>query len=608
MYTSDCSGKLTDFTLFDLSFDLSVAFDSTFDKRKFRYNASNSPRSQIKGIMAATAVFDLSRRVNMHEDEELQLKAQRLTEESEARHLDSHYDSQTQLNQQQPRPPSSFTSTTGRTSSEIHAKSVEKLPDRVLQLIFSYLHPSQVLIVGRVCRRWKNIAYSPGLWRSVSFRANHGGIQITNLDYFVHLIGTRFSELCNCELATDLITPNVLHELANRCHKLHSLTLDFSTAMQLHDFTDLQTFPSRLRSLTICLSENIFLEGFLRKVYTFISSVEFLHIVGTYEKVEDEEEEVYETLNFYKLKQYLPNLRVVNLWGVPFVSDDHVDALSSNTAHLEALCVNYCPKVTGSCLRLVLQRCKRLKSLFLANTRLDNKTIQALDWDKTGIEELDIRGTELTSETIISVLTRLNHLRWLDASWLENFTDQVLETWMQSGKIGTLQYLSLDTCDSLNEVALTDFVIRHGHQLYGLNLGGHHKLLEYFWMNMIPKLRNVRVLVMGIAEDCCPKVTAKIHIDQFIDCIAQNCSHLTRLEIRWDDETLRFSDKSSKFIDVLRMKCLKLHSVVLSDGQYYELVRSNFERADRVSVVRTTEMCRTGLLHCSKFYPYLLFN
>lgn len=42
----------------------------------------------------------------------------------------------------------------------------------------------------------------------------------------------------------------------------------------------------------------------------------------------------------------------------------------------------------------------------------------------------------------------------------------------------------------------------------------------------------------------------------------------------------------SKFIDVLRMKCLQLHSVVLSDGQYYELVRSNFERADRLSVVR----------------------
>ncbi|PAV80934.1 hypothetical protein WR25_04772 isoform D [Diploscapter pachys] len=384
--------------------------------------------------------------------------------------------------------------------------------------------------------------------------------------------------------------------------------LDFSTAMQLHDFTDLQSFPSRLRNLTICLSENIFLEGFLRKVYTFISSVESLHIIGTYEKVEDEEEEVYETVNVFKLKQFLPNLRIVNLWGVPFITDEHVDALSSNCAHLECLCVNYCTKVTGSCLKLVLQRCKKLKSLFLAFTRLDDSMMQAIEWEKTRIEELDIKGTELTQETLVFILTRLQYLRWLDVSLLENMTDQVIEAWMQSNTMNALQYLNMDTCDSLNEQALTDMIMRYGHQLHGLCLGGHHKLLEYFWMNMIPQLRNIRVLVMGIAEDCCPKVVAKIHVDQFIDCIAQNCPRLARLEIRWDDDTLRFSDKSSKFIDVLRMKCLKLHSIVLSDGQYYELVRSNFERADRMSVVRTTEMCRTGLLHCSRFYSQLLFN
>ncbi|WKY10059.1 hypothetical protein Q1695_002425 [Nippostrongylus brasiliensis] len=378
--------------------------------------------------------------------------------------------------------------------------------------------------------------------------------------------------------------------------------------MQLHDFTDLQAFPSRLQSLTLCLSENIFLEGFLRKVYTFISSVELLHIIGTYEKVEDEEEEVYETINIFKLKQFVPNLRVVNLWGVPFITDEHVDAISSNCARLECLCINYCTKVEGSCLKHVLQRCKGLKSLFLAHTTLDNATIKAIDWEKTKIEELDVKGTELSSDTLISLLTRLPYLRWLDASWLENMTDQVIEAWMQSGAFANLQYINLDTCDSLNEQALTDMIARHGPQLYGLCLGGQHKLLEYFWMNMIPQLKNIRVIVMGIAEDCCPKVAAKIHVDQFIDCIAQHCPRLTRLEIRWDDDTLRFSDKSSKFIDVLRMKCLKLHSIVLSDGQYYELVRSNFERADRMSVVRTTEMCRTGLLHCSRFYNQLLFN
>uniref|UniRef100_A0A915NYB2 F-box domain-containing protein n=1 Tax=Meloidogyne floridensis TaxID=298350 RepID=A0A915NYB2_9BILA len=353
--------------------------------------------------------------------------------------------------------------------------------------------------------------------------------KITNLEHFTQLIPIRFTELRSCELATDLITPNILHEISNRCPKLQYLTLDFSTAMQLHDFNDLQSFPSRLRSLTICLSENIFLEG-------------------TYEKVEDEEEEVYETVNVFKLKQYLPNLTVV-----PFITDDHVDALSSNCARLQCLCINYCTKVTGACLRLVLQRCKRLTTLLLAYTTLDDSIIQQLEWEKTRIEELDIRATELSAETLISLLTRLPYLR-LDASWLENFTDQVLDRFMESTTINNIEYLSLDTCDSLSEFALTDLVARFGHQLKALNLGGHGKLLEYFWMNSITRLNNVCVLVMGVAEDCCPKVTAKIHIDQFID------------------------------------------------------FRSNFERADRLSVVRTTEMCRTGILQCSKFYNQLLFN
>uniref|UniRef100_A0A1I7ZIX4 F-box domain-containing protein n=2 Tax=Steinernema glaseri TaxID=37863 RepID=A0A1I7ZIX4_9BILA len=528
---------------------------------------------------AMAAIYDMTRRVTMHHENEDSML-----------HLEDDDDS------------------ASATPVLLTAKTIEKLPDKVLQQIFSYLSPYQTIAAGRVCRRWRELTFGPALWQFVSFRANHGGIQVTNLDYFIHLIGTRFTELRVTELATDLITPNILHELAGRCPRLEHLTLDFSTAMQLHDFTDLQCFPSRLRGLTLCLGENIFLEGFLRKVYTFISSVEILHIIGTYEKVEDEEEEVFETVNVNKLKQYLPNLRVVNLWGVPFITDENVDQLSSNCAHLECLCVNYCTKVTGSSLQLALQRCKKLRSLFLAYTNLNNDFIHSIDWAKTRLEEVDIRGTDLNSETLIYLLTGLPHLVWLDASWLEHFTDQVLETWMQSGAMNNIQFLNLDTCDSLNETVLTELVTRHGHQLHALNLGGHHKLLEYFWMNMIPKLRNIKVLVMGVAEDCCPKVNAKIHIDQFVDCIAQNCPRLSRLEIRWDDETLRFSDKSSKFIDVLRMKCLKLHSMVLSDGQYYELVRSNFERADRMSVVRTTEMCRTGIIHCSKYYNHLLFN
>lgn len=70
--------------------------------------------------------------------------------------------------------------------------------------------------------------------------------------------------------------------------------------MQLHDFSELQAFPAKLRYLCVCLSEVIFMEGFMRKIYNFINGLEVLHLVGTYEKMEQEEEEIYVRVCFAK--------------------------------------------------------------------------------------------------------------------------------------------------------------------------------------------------------------------------------------------------------------------------------------------------------------------
>ena len=160
---------------------------------------------------------------------------------------------------------------------------------------------------------------------------------------------------------------------------------------------------------------------------------------------------------------------------------------------------------------------------------------------------------------------------------------------MESGAASHMQHLDLNTCDLLNEPILTEFIDRHGHQLRGLNLvcspssssyirfvgmskslrlkGGHHKLTENFWNHAIPNIRNVKTLVMGIAVNMCANVQSKIHVDHFMDEICRSCRNIERLEMRWDAENLRFSDKSGKFVDMIRMKCLKLKSLVLSDGE-----------------------------------------
>lgn len=48
--------------------------------------------------------------------------------------------------------------------------------------------------------------------------------------------------------------------------------------------------------------------------------------------------------------------------------------------------------------------------------------------------------------------------------------------------------------------------------------------------------------------------------------------------------------------------------MVLNDGRYYELVKANFERADRMTVVRNTTCCRVSAYYLLQNYNDLVFN
>ena len=86
---------------------------------------------------------------------------------------------------------------------------------------------------------------------------------------------------------------------------------------------------------------------------------------GTFELGDEEEEEIYEVINISKIKSHTPNLRIINFYGISFVDDTHIETLSSNCIHLECVAVNFCLRVKGSSLRVVIQRCKKLHTLLL---------------------------------------------------------------------------------------------------------------------------------------------------------------------------------------------------------------------------------------------------
>ncbi|KAI2802776.1 hypothetical protein RDWZM_001064 [Blomia tropicalis] len=498
----------------------------------------------------------------------------------------------------------------GHGRSTYHVSTLDRLPDKILLKIFSYLPHREVGRLSRVCRKWRMISCDSRLWTHVSLRPDVSGLHVTSLETLLALISMRFGpSLTYIELPIELITHTVLHELANKCPNLTSMLLDFSTAMQLHDFNDLHSFPTKLRTMCICLSEVIFMEGFMRKIYNFINGLEVLHLIGTYEKaVEDEEEEIYEVVNIHKLKSAVPNLRVVNLFGIIFVDDSHVDSLSSNCIQLECLALNFCTKVTGSTLKILFSRCKRLRCLLMQHTSLHDEHMMAVEWEKTSLQELDITATELSTDCLINILYRIPALRYLSAGQLDCFTDVVLKEFMENGNPKSLVALDLDRNENLSEEILLRFLKIQAPMLRGLVLSGIPHLTEQFWTTVMSTLRNIKVLVVGMPEGCCQKIHQKIHIDSLIDSMANNCPRIERLEIRWDPQTLRFSDRSNKAIDAARLKCLRLRCLCLSDGKYFEMVKSNFERADRATVVRSTTNCRVSLVYLLYNYRDLIFN
>lgn len=134
-------------------------------------------------------------------------------------------------------------------------------------LLFS-LSLNFYIFSASVCRRWRQIAYDTKLWKNVSLRPEVSGecdselikvnkltfhnfsaflispllgLHVGSLESLLAMISVRFGpSLRYIELPIELITHTVLHELAAKCPNLTHMLLDFSTAMQLHDFSDMQ--------------------------------------------------------------------------------------------------------------------------------------------------------------------------------------------------------------------------------------------------------------------------------------------------------------------------------------------------------------------------------
>lgn len=117
----------------------------------------------------------------------------------------------------------------------------------------------------------------------------------------------------------------------------------------------------------MALAETVFLDygRWIRGRICWIDVLLYLFISGTFEQSSEAEEDIYEVINIGKIKAHTPNLRIVNLYGITFIDDSHIELFASNCIHIQCLALNFCLRVKGSSFKLLLQRCKKLKTLLL---------------------------------------------------------------------------------------------------------------------------------------------------------------------------------------------------------------------------------------------------
>ncbi len=300
---------------------------------------------------------------------------------------------------------------------------------------------------------------------------------------------------------------------------------------------------------------------------------------------------------------------MINFYGITFIDDNHIESLASGCIHLECLALNFCSRFKGYSLKSLLNRCKKVKTLLLQNTAIESDAILSVEWDQqTHLQELDLTSTDLNEQGLLHLLNNAPNLTYLSVAHCDGFTDLVFSSLVKNKKLNSLKILDLSYTVNLNSDEVFNFLKTNGRQLSGFAYAGNVKITEQFWISSIKNMKNIRIATMGTPLGWFKKIATRIHVDQIIESFAMNCPFLERLEIQWDPETIRFNENSRKYIDHLRLRCGRLKSFVLSDGEYYEMVKSNFERAERHKIVRTTTAYQTSVISLSKFYSQLLFN
>ena len=84
------------------------------------------------------------------------------------------------------------------------------------------------------------------------------------------------------------------------------------------------------------------------------------------------------------------------------------------------------------------------------------------------------------------------NLTFLSVAYCDGFTNNVFTTLINNNKVENWQALDLSYTVNLDYDEVFSFLKIYGNQLRGFAYSGNVKLTEYFWINSIKNMKNIK--------------------------------------------------------------------------------------------------------------------
>jgi hypothetical protein len=183
---------------------------------------------------------------------------------------------------------------------------------------------------------------------------------------------------------------------------------------------------------------------------------------------------------------------VLNLYGITFITDDHIESLASGCMQLECVALYYCSRFKGYSLKTLMSRCRKMKSLLLQNTGIENDAIKAVEWGESSLAELDLTSTDLDEPTLSLILNNLPALTYLSVANCDGFTDRVFQSMVKNNKTCNWESLDISHTVNLSYEEVYDWIKKYGNQLKGFAYAGSVNYTEQFWFTSIKNMKNIQ--------------------------------------------------------------------------------------------------------------------